>query len=75
MPGALVRFHGPFTWGASPGEAAANAAYLEEVARIALLTETLMLRKSKLLFTQNAPHELVDKHFLRKHGPGAYYGQ
>ncbi len=67
-PGVLVRNHGPFTWGKDPAEAVYHARVLEEVARMAKLT--LELNPAAAI-----PKILEDKHFLRKHGPGAYYGQ
>ena len=69
VPCALVQGHAPFCWGASPAAAVANAVTLEEVARMALLT-TLLRSDSPPL-----PDFLRQKHYLRKHGPGAYYGQ
>ena len=69
MPAALVTGHGPFCWGPSVPEALRNALLLEEVARIAYYT--LTLNSSAPTITQ----PLLDKHFLRKHGPSAYYGQ
>ena len=68
VPGVLVAGHGPFTWGPTPDAAVENSIVLEEVARMALLTERLGGDRAI-----DAP--LRDKHFLRKHGPGAYYGQ
>ncbi len=68
-PAVLVASHGPFTWGASVGEAVQNAITLEFVARLA--GETLRLNPK----TKPMPSVLLDKHFLRKHGPKAYYGQ
>lgn len=67
-PGVLVSSHGPFTWGSTPGEAVHNAVVLEEVARMAQLSYSLNpgLEMNPLL---------VEKHFSRKHGPKAYYGQ
>lgn len=69
MPAVLVAGHGPFTWGRTVTEAVENSIVLEEVARTAWLTEALA----------ESPHAisdaLLDRHFLRKHGPGAYYGQ
>jgi L-ribulose-5-phosphate 4-epimerase len=70
MPGVLVNSHGPFAWGTSPVEAVHNAVVLEEVAMMAWHTEPLMGNA-----TQPMQRELLDKHFLRKHGPNAYYGQ
>jgi L-ribulose-5-phosphate 4-epimerase len=69
MPAALVVNHGPFTWGRTPDDAVDNAAYLECVARMA--TETLRLDAN----VEPMPQPLLDKHYLRKHGPGRYYGQ
>jgi L-ribulose-5-phosphate 4-epimerase len=68
-PAVLVASHGPFTWGADVAGAAHNAAILEFVARLA--AETVSLR-SKL---KPMPARLLHKHFFRKHGPAAYYGQ
>ncbi len=69
MPGVLVAEHAPFAWGKSPTEAVHNAVVLEEVARMALYT--WMLDPSR----QGIANHLLDKHFLRKHGQDAYYGQ
>ncbi|RDW20695.1 L-ribulose-5-phosphate 4-epimerase [Oceanobacillus chungangensis] len=69
MPGVLVYSHAPFTWGKDPSEAVQNAVVLEEVAKIALQTYQL---------DPNVPSMdplLLDKHYLRKHGSKAYYGQ
>jgi L-ribulose-5-phosphate 4-epimerase len=68
-PAVLVAHHGPFTWGADVAEAAHNAAVLEFIAQLA--AETLALNPG----AKPMPDELLDKHFFRKHGPGAYYGQ
>ncbi|HHU63274.1 MAG TPA: L-ribulose-5-phosphate 4-epimerase [Clostridiales bacterium] len=68
-PGVLVKNHGPFTWGPDPQEAVHNAVVLEEVARMAFNTMVLNNRVAAI------DRVLLDKHFLRKHGPGAYYGQ
>jgi L-ribulose-5-phosphate 4-epimerase len=68
-PAVLVADHGPFTWGQSPDEAAHKAVVLEHLARLAI--ETLRVDPR----SQPIQRELLDKHFLRKHGPGAYYGQ
>jgi L-ribulose-5-phosphate 4-epimerase len=70
VPGVLVHSHGPFTWGKSPEEAVYNSVVLEEVAMMAW--HTLALPGAEKGPMQQ---ELLDKHFLRKHGPGAYYGQ
>ena len=67
-PGVLVRNHGPFTWGKTPAEAVYNAKVLEQCAHMAFV--------SLLLNPQTSMNpELVEKHYLRKHGAGAYYGQ
>jgi len=68
VPAILVPHHGPFVWGKDPGEAVHLSIALEEVAQTALLT--LNLNPDVLM-----PQILIDKHFLRKHGPDAYYGQ
>jgi L-ribulose-5-phosphate 4-epimerase len=65
----LVGNHAPFTWGKTAEKAVYNAAVLEEVARMALLTEQINPQAPKL------KPALIQKHFERKHGPGAYYGQ
>ena len=69
FPGVLVASHAPFTWGVTPDKAVENAAVLEQIARLA--SETLRI-KADLGAMQS---ELLDKHFLRKHGKNAYYGQ
>lgn len=69
MAAVLVAGHGPFCWGASAAEAAHTAVILEEVARMAYWTVTLNPAASPL------PQSLLDKHFFRKHGGAAYYGQ
>ena len=69
VPGILCKNHGPFTWGKDAAEAVHNAVVLEEVAKMAAFTE--LLNKT----VQPAPRCLQDKHFMRKHGPKAYYGQ
>lgn len=69
IPAVLVAGHAPFVWGATPADAAHNAVILEEVAQLALQTMALRAECSAI------PQSLHDKHFLRKHGPGAYYGQ
>ena len=68
-PAVLVARHGPFTWGKNVDDAVHNASVLEFVARLA--SETLRVN----LMTQPMQTVLLDKHFLRKHGPKAYYGQ
>jgi L-ribulose-5-phosphate 4-epimerase len=68
-PAALVASHGPFAWGRDVAQAVHNATVLEVIAR--LNSETLRINP------RVAPMQssLLDKHFLRKHGPSAYYGQ
>jgi len=68
-PGILVKNHGVFTWGKDADEAVHNAVVLEEVAKMATFTE--MINKD----ADKAPDYLRDKHFYRKHGENAYYGQ
>jgi L-ribulose-5-phosphate 4-epimerase len=65
----LVGGHGPFVWGSSAEKTVYNGAVLEEIARMALLT--LQIRPD----TTPLPEYIVNKHYLRKHGPNAYYGQ
>lgn len=69
IPGVLVKSHGPFTWGLTPLESVHNAAVLEAVAQMGAV--------SRLLTPGLPPVEqaLLDKHYLRKHGKDAYYGQ
>lgn len=67
-PGVLVKNHGPFAWGTSPADAVHNAVVLEQVAKMASIAYTVnpSLSMNPLL---------IEKHFSRKHGPNAYYGQ
>ncbi len=69
VPGVLVANHGPFTWGPTPEAAAHNAVILEAVARMAFFTTTIRAD------AQPIGRGLHDKHYLRKHGKDAYYGQ
>jgi L-ribulose-5-phosphate 4-epimerase len=69
VPAVLVHGHGPFCWGANPEAAAKAAVMVEEIARLAWLTATLNPEAGPI------SRSLLDKHFLRKHGPNAYYGQ
>lgn len=69
LPGVLVAGHGPFTWGKDPFEAVHNSVVLEEIAKMALASVRLNPEVEPL------PQYMLDKHFLRKHGPKAYYGQ
>lgn len=68
-PGVLVASHGPFAWGRTVADAVHHAVVLEYLARLA--AETLHIRPT----IEPMQPALLDKHFLRKHGPGAYYGQ
>ena len=68
-PGVLCTNHGPFTWGKDAAEAVHNAVVLEEVAKMATRTELINPK------VQPAPDCIRDKHFFRKHGANAYYGQ
>jgi L-ribulose-5-phosphate 4-epimerase len=68
-PAALVTGHGPFVWGADARQAVENSIILEEIARIAYQTLIINTRAERL------PRTLHEKHFQRKHGPDAYYGQ
>ncbi len=67
-PGVLVKNHGPFAWGTSPADAVHNAVVLEQVAKMASIAYTV-----NPSLTMNPL--LIEKHFSRKHGPNAYYGQ
>ena len=69
IPAVLCKNHGPFTWGKDAAEAVHNAVVLEEVAKMNFMTEMLDRQ------VEPAPQWLQDKHFMRKHGPNAYYGQ
>jgi L-ribulose-5-phosphate 4-epimerase len=69
VPGVLVVSHGPFTWGKDAAEAVRTGLLLEKIAKMALLTRLLDPRIKRF------PRPLLEKHFQRKHGPGAYYGQ
>ena len=68
-PAVLCKNHGPFTWGKDAHEAVHNAVVLEEVAKMAARCEMINPQN------QPAPQELQDKHYYRKHGANAYYGQ
>ena len=69
MPAVLVANHGPFSWGKTAGEAVEAMVILEEIATMAI--DTLMLNPQQGEISK----ELLDKHYLRKHGEDAYYGQ
>lgn len=68
-PAVIVNGHGPFTWGETPEKAVQNSIVLDEVAEMALGTELLNPHKGSI------ESYLLDKHYYRKHGAGAYYGQ
>ena len=69
IPAILVKNHGVFTWGKTPEKAVENAVTVEEVAKMAQLTEQLNPE------TKRIDQHLLDKHYFRKHGKNAYYGQ
>ena len=69
VPAVICKNHGPFCWGKSPVNAVHNAVVLEECAKMAAWCEMINPQ------VESAPQYLMDKHYLRKHGPGAYYGQ
>ncbi|OJG92792.1 L-ribulose-5-phosphate 4-epimerase [Enterococcus silesiacus] len=69
VPGVLVYGHGPFTWGTTPQKAVENSVVLDEIAEMACVTEVVNTRVLPI------PQYLLDKHFFRKHGINAYYGQ
>lgn len=69
VPGVLLHGHGPFTWGKDADSAVMNAVVLEEVAKMNLFTRQLNS------FAEELPPAILDKHYLRKHGKNAYYGQ
>lgn len=68
IPGVIVKNHGPFTWGKDPATAVYNAVVLEKIAEMDL--KTLMLNPNAEM-----KQYIIDKHYSRKHGPNAYYGQ
>ena len=69
IPAVIVRSHGPFAWGTNPDNAVHNAVVLEECAKMAW--QNLLYNPAQ----RPVEAELLDKHFLRKHGKNAYYGQ
>lgn len=68
IPGIIVKNHGPFSWGRNADESVHNAVVLDKVAEIDL--KTLLLNKDAEM-----KQFILDKHYFRKHGPGASYGQ
>ena len=69
VPGIICHSHGPFTWGKNAAQAVYHAVVLEELAKMAMYTITINPQAPE------APKYIQDKHYLRKHGPNAYYGQ
>ena len=69
VPACLCKNHGPFAWGKDAVDAVHSAVVLEEVAKMAFFTELINPK------VQAAPQVLQDKHYYRKHGENAYYGQ
>ena len=69
VPAVLCFSHGPFTWGKDPAQAVYHSVVLEECAKMGIFTK--MVNPS----AAPAPQRMLDKHYLRKHGPNAYYGQ
>ena len=69
VPGVICHSHGPFTWGKNAAQAVYHAVVLEEVAKMAMYTVNIFAQAPE------APQYVQDKHYLRKHGPNAYYGQ
>jgi len=69
IPGVLLHGHGPFTWGKDADSAVMHAVVLEEVAKMNVITRQLNSYATEL------PQRILDKHYLRKHGKDAYYGQ
>ena len=69
VPGVICSSHGPFTWGTDAAQEVYHAVVLAEVAKMAILTREVDPSAAP------APRRVQDKHFLRKHGPNAYYGQ
>ena len=69
IPGIILHGHGVFTWGSTPRKAVENSLVLEECAKMALLSQLINPEAEHL------PQNILDKHYLRKHGANAYYGQ
>ena len=75
-PGVLVKNHGPFTWGTDAFNAVHNAVVLEEVAKMAYISKTIEFTYLDLIpHNPSMNRHLIEKHYSRKHGPNAYYGQ
>ena len=69
VPAVICHSHGPFTWGKDAAKAVYHAVVLEEVAKMAIYTRQVNPNAAP------APQRILDKHYMRKHGPNAYYGQ
>ena len=69
VPAVICHSHGPFTWGKDAADAVYHAVVLEEVAKMAIYTRQVFAAAAP------APQRIQDKHYMRKHGPNAYYGQ
>jgi L-ribulose-5-phosphate 4-epimerase len=69
VPAVICHSHGPFTWGKDAADAVYHAVVLEEVSRMAIFTRQVNATAAP------APQRIQDKHYMRKHGPNAYYGQ
>lgn len=69
VPGCVCESHGPFSWGRSPAMAVHNAVVIEEAAKMDIFTKIINPA------AKNVPEHYLEKHFTRKHGPNAYYGQ
>ena len=75
-PAVLVKNHGPFAWGTDADNAVHNAVVLEQVAKMAFISSTLHLNTLDVVtHVPSMNKHLIEKHYSRKHGPGAYYGQ
>ena len=75
-PAVLVKNHGPFAWGTDAANAVHNAVVLEQVAKMAVISSTLHLNTLDVVtHVPSMNKHLIEKHYSRKHGPGAYYGQ
>lgn len=69
VPAVICRNHGPFTWGKDAAQAVYHSVVLEEVAKMSMYTKLINPK------AEAAPSCIKEKHFMRKHGPNAYYGQ
>ena len=69
VPGVVCKNHGPFAWGKTPDQAVYNSVVMEKVAEMAYITYGINPS------VEREPQYILDKHYFRKHGPNAYYGQ